>query len=139
MIEPGFVDTPLTQKNDFAMPFLLSAEVAAARVSQAIAAGKLRYRFPTRLALTLQILNCLPYGLRQKVATGLQTMNLLWLLGFKLCWLALIIWQQAGVVTGPIIVVGSLRLAEHASPAGGAGGDAGWHSAGFCLGATRRL
>ncbi len=72
LIEPGFVDTPLTQKNDFAMPFLLPADAAAARVSRAIAAGKLRYRFPTRLALTLQLLNCLPYGLRQKVATGLK-------------------------------------------------------------------
>jgi NAD(P)-dependent dehydrogenase (short-subunit alcohol dehydrogenase family) len=72
LIEPGFVDTPLTQKNDFAMPFLLPVDTAAARVSQAIAAGKLRYRFPTRLALTLELLNWLPYGIRQKVATRLK-------------------------------------------------------------------
>ena len=31
LIEPGFVDTPLTQKNDFAMPFLVTVEQAAER------------------------------------------------------------------------------------------------------------
>jgi NAD(P)-dependent dehydrogenase (short-subunit alcohol dehydrogenase family) len=72
LIEPGFVDTPLTQKNEFPMPFLLPVDTAAARVYQAIVAGKLRYRFPTRLALTLELLNWLPYGFRQKVATGLK-------------------------------------------------------------------
>ena len=36
LIEPGFVDTPLTRKNDFAMPFLLPVADAAARVRTAI-------------------------------------------------------------------------------------------------------
>lgn len=73
LIEPGFVDTPLTRKNDFAMPFLLPVADAAARVRTAIAAGKLRCRFPLRLSLSLQLLNLLPYGVRQKVAAGLKT------------------------------------------------------------------
>lgn len=72
LIEPGFVDTPLTQKNDFAMPFLLPADQAATRIAQAIAVGKLRYRFPKRLAYSLQLLNLLPYNLRQQVATGMK-------------------------------------------------------------------
>jgi len=73
LIEPGFVDTPLTRKNDFAMPFILPVEQAAARVMTAIDAGKLRYRFPKRLALSLSLLNLIPYSLRQKVAAGMKT------------------------------------------------------------------
>lgn len=73
LIEPGFVDTPLTRKNDFAMPFILPVEQAAARVCTAIEAGKLRYRFPKRLAISLQLLNLLPYPWRQKVAAALKT------------------------------------------------------------------
>lgn len=72
LIEPGFVDTPLTRKNDFAMPFLLPVADAAKRVRAAIDDGKLRCRFPLRLSLSLQLLNLLPYGLRQKVAAGLK-------------------------------------------------------------------
>lgn len=73
LIEPGFVDTPLTRKNDFAMPFILPVEQAAARVIKAIDAGKLRYRFPKRLAFSLNLLNLLPYNLRQKVAAAMKT------------------------------------------------------------------
>lgn len=73
LIEPGFVDTPLTRKNDFAMPFILPVEQAAARVIKAIDDGKLRYRFPKRLAVSLSLLNLLPYSLRQKVAAGMKT------------------------------------------------------------------
>lgn len=72
LIEPGFVDTPLTRKNDFAMPFLLPVADAAKRVRVAIAGGKLRCRFPLRLSVSLQLLNLLPYRLRQKVAAGLK-------------------------------------------------------------------
>jgi NAD(P)-dependent dehydrogenase (short-subunit alcohol dehydrogenase family) len=73
LIEPGFVDTPLTRKNDFAMPFILPVEQAAARVITAIEAGKLRYRFPKRLALSLSLLNLLPYNWRQKVAVAMKS------------------------------------------------------------------
>ena len=68
LIEPGFVDTPLTQKNDFPMPFLLSSTDAASRIHRALALGKLRLQFPLRLTLSLKFLNILPYGLRQKLA-----------------------------------------------------------------------
>lgn len=73
LIEPGFVDTPLTRKNDFAMPFILPVDQAAARVIGAIEGGKLRYRFPKRLALSLSLLNLLPYNLRQKVAVAMKS------------------------------------------------------------------
>lgn len=71
LIEPGFVDTPLTQKNDFPMPFLLSSDDAAQRIYAALAIGKLRLQFPRRLALSLKLLNLLPYAWRQSVAANM--------------------------------------------------------------------
>ena len=37
MVNPGFVDTPLTRKNDFDMPFLMDVEDAAQRIIKQIA------------------------------------------------------------------------------------------------------
>lgn len=68
LIEPGFVDTPLTQKNDFPMPFLLSSADAASRIYRALALGRVRLQFPRRLTLSLKLLNLLPYRLRQQLA-----------------------------------------------------------------------
>lgn len=68
LIEPGFVDTPLTQKNQFPMPFLLSPEDAARRMATALHKRQLRLQFPTRLVLTLKLLNCVPYSWRQRLA-----------------------------------------------------------------------
>ncbi|TXH94774.1 MAG: SDR family NAD(P)-dependent oxidoreductase [Rheinheimera sp.] len=68
LIEPGFVDTPLTQKNDFPMPFLLSSADAASRICRALALGSLRLQFPRRLTWSLKLLNLLPYRLRQQLA-----------------------------------------------------------------------
>ena len=72
LIEPGFVDTPLTQKNDFSMPFLMPVEEAAKRIFQGLEAGKARIRFPRRLSLLLKLLSALPYGLRNRVAIRMK-------------------------------------------------------------------
>jgi NAD(P)-dependent dehydrogenase (short-subunit alcohol dehydrogenase family) len=72
LIEPGFVDTPLTQKNDFKMPFLLQVEDAAERIRRGVAAKQQRIRFPKRLVFSLHLLNLLPYALRCKVAAGMR-------------------------------------------------------------------
>ena len=72
LIEPGFVDTPLTQKNDFAMPFLVSVEQAADRIYTGLAAGQSRIRFPRRLSVMLKLLSLLPYNLRNNVAQRMK-------------------------------------------------------------------
>ncbi|WP_235015398.1 SDR family oxidoreductase [Oceanicoccus sp. KOV_DT_Chl] len=46
VINPGFVKTPLTDKNDFSMPFLLSSSEAAQRMANAIAKRPRQYDFP---------------------------------------------------------------------------------------------
>lgn len=72
LIEPGFVDTPLTQKNDFSMPFLVPVEQAAGRIYKGLLVGQSRIRFPRRLSFTLKLLSLLPYNLRNKMAQRMK-------------------------------------------------------------------
>ncbi len=57
---PGFVDTPLTRKNDFPMPFLLSVDAAAQRIANALAARSAEYAFPRRLSAALWLARHFP-------------------------------------------------------------------------------
>lgn len=50
---PGFVDTPLTQKNTFSMPFIMSAEDAAKRMFNALKSRPYEFAFPKRLSMML--------------------------------------------------------------------------------------
>jgi NAD(P)-dependent dehydrogenase (short-subunit alcohol dehydrogenase family) len=61
LINPGFVDTPLTQKNDFRMPALLPADEAARLTLAGIAAGEFEVHFPKRFTHLLRLLRTLPY------------------------------------------------------------------------------
>jgi NAD(P)-dependent dehydrogenase (short-subunit alcohol dehydrogenase family) len=60
LINPGFVETPLTDKNDFEMPFLISAEDAANRIVKGLMADKFEIAFPRRLVLPMKLLRLLP-------------------------------------------------------------------------------
>lgn len=64
IINPGFVDTPLTKKNDFPMPFLVSAEEAADTIAKGLAKGKFEIIFPWKMALAIRFLHALPHALR---------------------------------------------------------------------------
>ena len=46
LVDPGFVKTPLTDRNDFPMPFLISAELAADRIARGLKAQPVRDRVP---------------------------------------------------------------------------------------------
>lgn len=61
VINPGFVKTPLTDRNDFPMPFLITAEEAAAKTAEGIASGTFEIRFPRRMAWLMGFLTRLPY------------------------------------------------------------------------------
>lgn len=63
LVNPGFVDTPLTRKNDFAMPALMSAAEAAQRTLDGIAAGRFEIHYPRRFTFWLKLLRVLPYPL----------------------------------------------------------------------------
>jgi short-subunit dehydrogenase len=61
LINPGFVKTPLTDRNDFKMPALITAEEAAADIVRGLRAGKFEIHFPRRFTNTLKLLRILPY------------------------------------------------------------------------------
>ncbi len=63
LINPGFVATPLTAKNDFSMPALISAETAAHEIVRGIERGEFHIHFPRRFTNWLRVLRLLPYRL----------------------------------------------------------------------------
>lgn len=60
IILPGFVQTPLTDKNDFPMPQRISAEKAAKKIVDGIEAKKHEILVPFLFAAFLRLLGCLP-------------------------------------------------------------------------------
>jgi len=69
-LSPGYIDTPLTRQNRYAMPFLMSAEAFAERAYQAIEAG-VGYRvIPWQMGLVAKLLRLLPNGLFDRMLAG---------------------------------------------------------------------
>lgn len=62
-VNPGFVETPLTAKNDFPMPFLMQPEEAGRRIADGLAGRRFEITFPRRFAWLLKVFNLLPYEL----------------------------------------------------------------------------
>jgi short-subunit dehydrogenase len=63
LIDPGFVRTPLADKNEFPMPFLIPAEQAAERIARGLESTSFEITFPRRFTYLLKLLRCLPYRL----------------------------------------------------------------------------
>jgi short-subunit dehydrogenase len=63
VINPGFVETPLTDKNPFPMPFLISTETAAERIAEGLRRSSFEISFPRRFTWLLKAMRCLPYRL----------------------------------------------------------------------------
>lgn len=59
-IAPGFIDTPLTQQNDHAMPFKMPVEKAAAKIKLAIDNKRVLYIFPLPMRIFITIAKYLP-------------------------------------------------------------------------------
>ncbi len=62
LINPGFVETPLTAKNEFAMPALISPEVAAEEILKGWSKGEFEIHFPKRFTRWMKALRELPYS-----------------------------------------------------------------------------
>lgn len=63
MINPGFVATPATEQNDFAMPGLISARCAAHEIVSGMEKGRFHIHFPKRFTNWLRFARLLPYRL----------------------------------------------------------------------------
>lgn len=63
LVTPGFVRTPLTDMNDFAMPGLMEPEDAARRILKGLDSKKFEVAFPRRLIWPLKLLGVLPHSL----------------------------------------------------------------------------
>ncbi len=63
LVMPGFVKTPLTDRNEFAMPNLISADEAASEILAGLRAGDFEIHFPKAFTRKLKFLRLLPYRL----------------------------------------------------------------------------
>ena len=64
LVSPGFIKTPMTDKNDFKMPFLKSTEYAADKIYNGLVNSNVfEVHFPKQLTLILKILKILPHWL----------------------------------------------------------------------------
>ena len=61
LINPGFVDTPLTEQNKFTMPALISTEEAAQEILRGWEKGEFEIHFPKRFTYVMKLLQLLPY------------------------------------------------------------------------------
>lgn len=72
VIYPGFVRTPLTDKNDFPMPTLMEVDDAANIILRGLAKRHSCIRFPRRLMMALRVINLLPARWQQRLLTRLN-------------------------------------------------------------------
>jgi short-subunit dehydrogenase len=67
---PGYIDTPLTQKNTYSMPFLMQADQFAAKAFRAIEAGVSYRVIPWQMGVLAKVLRLLPNSWFDKVFAG---------------------------------------------------------------------
>ena len=68
LISPGFIKTPMTDKNDFKMPFLKTSEYAADKIYHGLVnTNVFEIHFPKQLTLILKFLKILPNWLYLKL------------------------------------------------------------------------
>ncbi len=63
VVNPGFVKTPLTDRNPFPMPFLMPVEDAARRLLAGLDRGGFEITFPRRFTWLVKLARILPYAL----------------------------------------------------------------------------
>ncbi|UZE97769.1 SDR family NAD(P)-dependent oxidoreductase [Alkalimarinus alittae] len=67
VISPGFVKTPLTDQNDFDMPFIVEVDDAAERIVKGLKSNRFDIHFPSRFTRILKTISLLPDSLRFKL------------------------------------------------------------------------
>jgi len=62
IVNPGFIKTPLTDKNDFPMPFLMPVDKAVDQFYRGLRTNRFEITFPKRFTWMLKALRLLPYA-----------------------------------------------------------------------------
>lgn len=68
LINPGFVRTPLTDKNDFEMPMMIEPEEAAKAIADGLLKKNFEIHFPKKFTILMKILRLLPNAIYFKIA-----------------------------------------------------------------------
>jgi len=63
LISPGFVETPMTDQNDFEMPMIIKPEQAAKAIAKGLCSRRFEIHFPKRFTMIMKLLRLLPYPL----------------------------------------------------------------------------
>jgi NAD(P)-dependent dehydrogenase (short-subunit alcohol dehydrogenase family) len=71
-VSPGFVETPLTDKNDFEMPMKISAEEAAQAMLAGIENDKQTVFFPRIFGFILRFMHILPTMLQKRISLSMR-------------------------------------------------------------------
>lgn len=71
LVNPGFVETPMTAVNEFPMPYKIKAEDAADRILSGLRQGKFEIAFPWQLVTMLKLLRVMPNSLYLRLASRL--------------------------------------------------------------------
>lgn len=71
LVMPGFVKTPLTERNDFPMPMMVSTKHASQFIRNGLARGDAEIAFPRRFALFLKTIALLPVAWQKRLAQRL--------------------------------------------------------------------
>jgi short-subunit dehydrogenase len=66
-VSPGFVKTPMTDVNEFKMPFIISAEQAAKTIVKGIEKRKIEIIFPLPMAITMKLARLVPLSIWPKL------------------------------------------------------------------------
>jgi short-subunit dehydrogenase len=67
---PGYIDTPLTQKNSYSMPFLMQPEAFAETAFTAIEAGASYRVIPWQMGVVAKLMRLLPNSVFDKLLVG---------------------------------------------------------------------
>jgi len=67
VINPGFVQTPMTDRNQFEMPMMITAQEAATAIAKGITSQGFEVHFPKKFTLIMKLLRLLPYWLSFKI------------------------------------------------------------------------
>ncbi len=71
LISPGFVDTPLTRRNSFEMPFLIAPDRAVREILRGLGSRRFEIAFPWQLSLGMRLLSFLPYPLLFRITRAM--------------------------------------------------------------------